>query len=110
MNITITGHHLDVTPAIRGYIEEKMERITRHFDQVIDVSVILAVEKLTHKAEVNLHVRGKDIYVESTDADMYAAIDALADKLDRQVLKHKEKSGDVNRASGGVKRQSVETE
>lgn len=110
MNLTITGHHLDVTPAIRGYVEEKMERITRHFDQVIDVSVILSVEKLVHKAEVNLHVRGKDIYVESTDADMYAAIDALADKLDRQVLKHKEKSGDVNRASGGVKRQSVEME
>ena len=110
MNITITGHHLDVTPAIRGYVEEKMGRITRHFDQVIDVTVILAVEKLKHKAEVNLHARGKDIYVESIDEDMYAAIDALADKLDRQVLKHKEKSGDVHRESGGVKRQSAEME
>lgn len=110
MNLTITGHHLDVTPAIRGYVEEKMGRITRHFDQVIDVSVILAVEKLKHKAEVNLHLRGKDIYVESIDEDMYAAIDSLADKLDRQVLKHKEKSGDVHRESGGVKRQSVEME
>lgn len=110
MNLTITGHHLDVTPAIRGYVEEKMGRITRHFDQVIDVSVILAVEKLKHKAEVNLHLRGKDIYVESIDDDMYAAIDSLADKLDRQVLKHKEKSGDVHRESGGVKRQSVEME
>ncbi len=110
MNLTITGHHLDVTPAIRGYVEEKMERITRHFDQVIDITVILSVEKLKHKAEVNLHVRGKDIYVESIDADMYAAIDALADKLDRQVLKHKEKTGDVHRESGGVKRQSSEVE
>lgn len=110
MNLTITGHHLDVTPAIRGYVEDKMGRITRHFDQVIDVSVILAVEKLKHKAEVNLHLRGKDIYVESIDEDMYAAIDALVDKLDRQVLKHKEKSGDVHRESGGVKRQSVEME
>ena len=110
MNLTITGHHLDVTPAIRGYVEDKMARITRHFDQVIDVSVILAVEKLKHKAEVNLHVRGKDIYVESIDEDMYAAIDSLVDKLDRQVLKHKEKSSDVHRESGGVKRQSVEME
>lgn len=106
MNLTITGHHLDVTPAIRGYVEDKMSRITRHFDQVIDVSVILAVEKLKHKAEVNLHVRGKDIYVESIDDDMYAAIDSLTDKLDRQVLKHKEKSGDVHRESGGLKRQA----
>lgn len=110
MNLTITGHHLEVTPAIRGYVEDKMARITRHFDQVIDVSVILAVEKLKHKAEVNLHVRGKDIFVESIDADMYAAIDALADKLDRQVVKHKEKSGDVHRETGGVKRQSAELE
>lgn len=110
MNLTITGHHLDVTPAIRGYVEEKMDRITRHFDQVIDVTVILSVEKLKHRAEVNLHVRGKDIYVEADDADMYAAIDSLADKLDRQVVKHKEKSGDVHRESGGVKRQISEVE
>ena len=108
MNLTITGHHLEVTPAIRGYVEEKMARINRHFDQVIDVGVILAVEKLKHKAEVNLHLRGKDIYVEAIDADMYAAIDALTDKLDRQVVKHKEKAGDVHRESGGLKRQSVE--
>lgn len=108
MNLTITGHHLEVTPAIRGYVQEKMTRVNRHFDQVIDITVTLAVEKLVHKAEVNLHVRGKDIFVESSDADMYAAIDSLADKLDRQVVKHKEKSGNVHRESGGVKRQSVE--
>lgn len=108
MNLTITGHHLEVTPAIRAHVEEKIGRVTRHFDHVIDVTVILAVEKLKHKAEVNVHIRGKDIFVEATDGDMYAAIDALADKLDRQVLKHKEKVGDVHRESGGVKRQSVE--
>ena len=107
MNLTITGHHLEITTAIRGYVEDKMARITRHFDQVIDVSVILAVEKLQHKAEVNLHIPGKDIFVEATDADMYAAIDALADKLDRQVVKHKEKSGN-HRENGAAKRQSVE--
>ncbi|MBI5330888.1 MAG: ribosome-associated translation inhibitor RaiA [Betaproteobacteria bacterium] len=108
MNLTITGHHLEVTPAIRGYVEEKIGRVTRHFDQVIDVTVILAVEKLKHKAEVNLHVRGKDIFVESTDADMYAAIDSLADKLDRQVMKYKEKITNVHRESGGVKGQSAD--
>ena len=110
MNLTITGHHLEITPAIRGYIEEKMGRITRHFDQVIDVSVILMVEKLKHKAEVNLHLRGKDIYVEAIEPDMYASIDSLVDKLDRQVVKHKEKSGDVHRASGGVKGQIAEVD
>ena len=110
MNLTITGHHLDVTPAIRGYVEEKMGRVTRHFDQVIEVSVILSVDKLQQKAEANVHVPGKDIYVESIDADLYSALDALADKLDRQILKHKEKSGNVHRESGGVKGQSAEAE
>jgi putative sigma-54 modulation protein len=107
MNLTITGHHLDITPAIRGYVEDKMSRVNRHFDLVIDVSVILSVDKLQNKAEANVHVPGKDIYVESIDADMYAAIDALADKLDRQMVKHKEKSGNVHRESGGVKGQSA---
>ncbi|HNQ04121.1 MAG TPA: ribosome-associated translation inhibitor RaiA [Thiobacillaceae bacterium] len=106
MNLTITGHHLDVTPAIRAYVEEKVGRIARHFDQVIDVSVMLAVEKLKHKADVNVRVRGKDIYVEAIEEDMYAAIDALADKLDRQVIKHKEKTTDARRESGGLKHQS----
>ncbi len=110
MNLTITGHHLDVTPAIRGYVQEKMDRATRHFDQIIDVTIILSVDKLEHKAEANVHVPGRDIYVESIDTDMYAALDALADKLDRQILKHKEKSGNVHRESGGVKGQSVAAE
>jgi len=91
MNLHITGHHLEITPAIRDYISAKLERVTRHFDHVIDVNVILNVEKLAQKVEANIHVSGKDIFAESTDNDMYAAIDALADKLDRLVLKHKEK-------------------
>lgn len=94
MNLSISGHHLDVTPALRSYVESKLERIIRHFDQVIDVSVFLAVDKLVHKAEINLHVRGKDLFAEATDADMYAAIDALVDKLDRLVIKHKTKRYD----------------
>jgi putative sigma-54 modulation protein len=94
MNLTISGHHLELTPAIREYVEIKLERIRRHFDHVIDVAVILAVEKLPEKekrqkAEINLRVRGKDIHVESIAEDLYAAIDTLIDKLDRQVLKHK---------------------
>jgi len=110
MNLTITGHHLEVTPALRGYVEEKLKRITRHFDHVIDVTVILAVEKLKHKAEVNVHVAGKDIFVEAIEDDMYAAVDALADKMDRQVVKHKEKTGGHHREAGSLKRQSPELE
>lgn len=96
MNLTITGHHVEVTPAIREYVNTKLDRVIRHFDNVTSVSVILSVEKLRQKAEVTLHVRGKDIYVESDDADMYAAIDSMADKLDRQVLKYKAKNQDHN--------------
>lgn len=110
MNLTITGHHLDITPAIRGYVEDKLRRVTRHFDNVIDVSVILAVEKLQHKAEVNVHVAGKDIYIEAVEADMYAAVDLLVDKLDRQILRHKERAGDVHRETGGLKRQGLSME
>ena len=91
MNLSISGHHVEVTPAIRNYLTQKLDRVTRHFDQVIDVNAVLSVEKLEQKAEVTLHVRGKEIFAESIDADMYAAIDTLIDKLDRQVLKYKAK-------------------
>ncbi|MDE2360920.1 MAG: ribosome-associated translation inhibitor RaiA [Betaproteobacteria bacterium] len=91
MNLNLTGNHLEITPAIRAYVMTKIERVNRHFDHVIDVSVVLSVDKLQQRVEANVHVRGKDIHAQSIDADMYAAIDALADKLDRQVLKHKEK-------------------
>ncbi|NEX61318.1 ribosome hibernation-promoting factor, HPF/YfiA family [Noviherbaspirillum galbum] len=96
MNLTISGHHLELTPAIREYVQAKLERIKRHFDHVIDVAVILAVEKLPEKekrqkAEINLRLRGNTIHVESIAEDLYAAIDALIDKLDRQVIKYKDK-------------------
>jgi putative sigma-54 modulation protein len=95
MNLTISGHHLDVTPAIREYVQNKLERITRHFDQVIDTHVFLAVDNLTEKekrqkAEINLQLSGKILHVASAAQDLYAAIDTLMDKLDRQVLKHKQ--------------------
>lgn len=91
MNLNVSGHHLEVTPAIRHYVDSKLERVVRHFDHVIDAHVILSVVKLKQKAEITLHVRGKDIHCASEDADLYAAIDLLADKLDRQVLKYKGK-------------------
>jgi putative sigma-54 modulation protein len=96
MNLTISGHHLDVTPALREYVLTKLDRVTRHFDQVVDINVLLTVEKLKEKerrqkAEVSLHVKGKDIFIESASEDMYAAIDELVDKLDRQVCRHKDR-------------------
>lgn len=92
MNLNLTGHHIDITPAIRNYVTSKIERISRHFDHVIDVSVILSVEKLKQKAEANVHVTGKAIFCETDHEDMYAAIDALVDKLDRQILKYKNRN------------------
>jgi putative sigma-54 modulation protein len=91
MNLSVSGHHLEVTPAIRSYVRSKIGRVTRHFDHVIDAHVILTAHKLRQKAEVTLHVRGKDLHCESEQASLYAAIDLLADKLDRQVLKYKDK-------------------
>jgi len=104
MNLNLTGHRLEITPAIRDYVMAKLDRVTRHFDDVIDVNVVMSVDKLRHKVEVNLHARGKDIHVESIEADMYAAIDALADKLDRQVLKHKEKRELHRHEAAAIKR------
>ncbi len=89
MNLKITGHHVEVTPALHDYVTNKLDRVIRHFDHVTSVQVILSVDKLKQKAEVTLHVRGKDIYADADDADLYAAIDAVTDKLDRQVVKHK---------------------
>lgn len=94
MNLNLSGHHIDITPSIRDYITTKLERITRHFDHVIDVNVVLSVEKLKQRVEANIHVRGRDIFCETDHEDMYAAIDALVDKLDRQIVKHKEKNFD----------------
>ena len=92
MNLHLTGHQLEITPAMRDYVTGKLDRVTRHFDNVIDVRVILSVEKLKHRIEANVHLSGKDIFVESHGTDMYAAIDTLVDKLDRQILRHKEKN------------------
>ncbi|SDV48206.1 ribosome hibernation-promoting factor, HPF/YfiA family [Chitinasiproducens palmae] len=96
MNLIISGHHLEVTPALREYVVAKLDRVIRHFDQVIDATVLLAVDNSREKdrrqrAEITVRVKGRDIYVESAESDLYAAIDMLVDKLDRQVLRHKDR-------------------
>jgi putative sigma-54 modulation protein len=110
MNLNLTGHHLTITPAIRDYVVAKLDRVVRHFDHVIDVNVVMTVDKLQQKIEANLHTRGKDIHAEAIDTDLYAAIDALADKLDRQVLKHKEKREEHRHEPNNVKRENAEAE
>jgi putative sigma-54 modulation protein len=108
MNLHLTGHQLPITPAIRDYVSTKLERIVHHFDQVIDVNVVMSVEKLDHKAEATVHVRGRDIFCEASAPDMYAAIDALTDKLDRTIIKHKEKTRSGRHDGAPPKQQAVE--
>lgn len=96
MNLTISGHHLEVTPALRSYVTNKLDKLTRHFDQLVDIKVLLSVEKLREKqqrqrAECNIHVKGNDMFAESSHEDLYAAVDELVDKLDRQVVRHKDR-------------------
>ena len=98
MQLSVTGHHVEVTPSLRSYVTKKLERIGRHFYQVIDVHCVLTVEKLRQKAEATLHVSGCAIHADATESDMYAAIDLLTDKLDRCIKKHKEKRGDHHAA------------
>lgn len=108
MNLSITGRHLEVTPAIREYVMNKMARVSRHFDNVIDTQVILTIERLKHTADVTMRLRGKDVHCQASDANLYAAIDLLADKIDRQVIKYKTKV--QNHAHEPVKRQEVPAE
>ncbi|MEY2908469.1 MAG: ribosome-associated translation inhibitor RaiA [Pseudomonadota bacterium] len=91
MQMTISGHHIDVTDGLRVHVQEKFEKLQRHIDHITNIEVTLIVEKQSHKAEANLHVSGADLFASAENDDMYAAIDALADKLDRQIIKHKEK-------------------
>ena len=94
MQINLSGHHLDITPALRSYVATKLHRIERHFDHVITVHVVLSVEKERKKAEATIHVNRGNLFADAQHNDMYAAIDRLIDKLDRQVKKHKEKLSD----------------
>lgn len=100
MQVILTGHHIDITDSLRDYVNSKVERLERHFDNATDIHVVLTVEKLRHKAEGTIHVAGGNIHADQTEEDMYAAIDGLTDKLDRQLKKHKEKLKDHHRSEG----------
>lgn len=97
MNLTIAGHHLEITDSLHRYVEEKIGKLERHFDNVTDIQVILSVEKQRQKAEATVHVTGATLFADSVDENMYAAIDMMTDKLDRQIIKHKEKLKDHHR-------------
>ena len=92
MQLSISGHHIDVTEALRSYVTQKLEKLERHYDQITNVHVVLSVEKLVQRAEATLHVSGAEVFADANSDDLYAAIDALTDKLDRQIIKHKEKT------------------
>jgi putative sigma-54 modulation protein len=103
MQLNLSGHHVDITPAMREYVTTKLERLERHFDHVTNAHVVLSVEKLRQKAEATVHVTGGNLFADAVAEDMYAAIDALADKLDRQIRKHKDKLTDHQRPGSGVR-------
>jgi putative sigma-54 modulation protein len=98
MHLTVTGHHVEITASLRSYVEKKLERLMRHSDHVIDAHCVLTVEKLVQRAETTLHLRGESVHALAEDGNMYAAIDALTDKLERLVRKHKEKITDHHAA------------
>ena len=104
MQMNLTGHHVEVTTSLRDYVTSKVARLERHFDHATNIHVILSVEKLRHKAEATLHVSGGNLFADAVQDDMYAAIDSLIDKLDRQVKKHKEKLTDHHRSEGSIAR------
>ena len=105
MKINLTGHHVELTDPLRDYVNSKMDRLERHFDHVTDTHVVLSVEKLRHKAEATMHITGGKIFADAEQENMYAAIDSLVDKLDRQVKKHKEKMTDHHRSEGSIARE-----
>jgi putative sigma-54 modulation protein len=98
MHLSVTGHHVEITASLRSYVEKKLERLVRHSDHVIDAHCVLTVEKLVQRAEATLHLRGESVHALAEDGNMYAAIDALTDKLERLVRKHKEKITDHHAA------------
>jgi putative sigma-54 modulation protein len=104
MQLTITGHHIDVTPALKNKVESKFAKLERHFDNLTDIHCILTVEKLEHKAEATVNLSGGTLFADAIEEDMYAAVDSLVDKLSRQVTKHKEKLTDHHAREAGKPR------
>ena len=107
MQVNIAGHHVEVTQALHDYVISKLEKLERHFDQVSNIDVILSVEKLEQKAEATVPVNGQNLFAYAEDEVMYAAIDALVDKLDRQIIKRKEKATNHHRGDGTNKRAQI---
>lgn len=107
MQINITGHQMNITPALRDYVENKMQRLERHFEHVISIHVVLSIEKTRQKADAEIHVNRGKIFADAEHEDMYAAIDRLTDKLDRQIKKHKEKLTNHHRGESGKKNQET---
>ena len=103
MQISISGHQLDITESLHNHVSEKVEKIVRHFDHVTNTNVVLHVEKTRHIAEATVNTKGAMIHASSTADDMYTAIDSMAHKLDRQVIKHKEKITDHHRNEETIK-------
>ena len=103
MRIDIHGNQIEVTPALRDYVHDKLARVARHFDHHLDARVILSVDKLEQKAEATLGTAGRTLFAEAAAQDMYAAIDLLSDKLDRLVLKQKEKMTDHHRGESAAR-------
>ena len=106
MRLDISGHQIDVTPALRDYVTDKLGRIARHFDHHLDARVILSVDKLDQKAEATLAATGRTLFADAVAPDMYAAIDLLSDKLDRLVVKHKERMTDHHRGESAARSDS----
>ncbi|GAB2670622.1 ribosome hibernation-promoting factor, HPF/YfiA family [Arenimonas aestuarii] len=106
MRIDISGHQMDVTPALRDYVNDKFARVNRHYDHHAEARVILSVDKLDQRAEATVGTAGKTVHADAVAPDMYAAIDLLADKLDRLLLKQKEKMTDHHRGESAARSDS----
>ncbi|MDF3030404.1 MAG: ribosomal subunit interface protein [Moraxellaceae bacterium] len=91
MQMVISGHHVEITQALKDYVSTKLEKVERHFDHITSMQVILSIDKLVQKAEATIRIAGAELFANAESPDMYAAIDLLSDKLDRQIVKHKEK-------------------
>lgn len=106
MQVSLSGRHVEVTPALRTYVEEKLQRLERHYDNLIDIHVVVSVEKLRQHVEATVHYAGGTVFAEQEHEDMYAAIDLMVDKLDTQIRRQKERRTDHHRAEGSNRGQA----
>jgi len=100
MQLNLTGQHIEITDSLRDHVNNKCEKLTRHFNQMTNVHVILSVEKQRQKAEATIHVSGAELFASDESENMYTSIDNLIAKLDRQIIKHKDKIKDHHQSDG----------